>query len=577
MEQTLFPCGTGFNDVWQITENCRIVPAPYEIGHSTKKFFLRKRFGLEAKQTLANGGHRLMVFDDSINAEKGYAISGNKLYRFSEANDTAEDLGEVIHQDICVIDRDNVLLLPASSVEDGTADGADNPAGVDDAYLEDTSKSWAIDAYAGRYLFMKTTGDIQLIKGNSATKLFLYGWTNANAPTTGGDYGIYEAVARCPLLSSKSEETVHFLAGDIIEYVPTLSPFLAGTSFDGRQWYVNALQPTLVYYTEVGQPFIFASFIDTGSNPIKALQVFGDYLLIGTDNEIKCIRKDIDADGGVVYNTADIIGGLGVLSDRSFHVGRNGCFFVGSNAVVYTLSINVVSDRLQGQLTNISTAWGAYWTDFNLTDAYFQETAEELHLFALDTLGTGSTRLFKFIEQYQGWLVDNFAYAINDAHLLFGQWYQITNTGKITTLTASNADLGEAFNQRVGALFGLDSLFATKFLHSLSVFLRYLPTEHVLCKVTAKAGYTVSTVERTLVSHADSNPLGEDAIGANQLGGESTDNFLEIQLHRMFISRTANLFEIIFDDEGDVGFTIGDMLVFAVSHGPLLVPKSLAV
>jgi hypothetical protein len=66
-----------------------------------------------------------------------------------------------------------------------------------DAYIEATGESWTENEFINKYVWItygKGIGQIQKIKSNDATKIYVEGWTNADEPDGDSRFKIYESV-----------------------------------------------------------------------------------------------------------------------------------------------------------------------------------------------------------------------------------------------------------------------------------------------------------------------------------------------------------------------------------------------
>ena len=188
--------------------------------------------------------------------------------------------------------------------------------------------------------------------------------------------------------------------GNTLQYAPSLKSIRLMAQYDNRMWYVYDESPNLIYYTEIGQPLITESYIDTGLDDIIDISSFGDYLLIGKEKKIRLIR-DINIEETAVYNTADLITGLGVLSEGSITVWKGGAYLVGDDKQLYTLSIESSSGDVLGSVSDISDTLGGYLDTFSYTSIFFLKRPQSLSLFLSDS-ENGVTRVCKYYQKYKG-------------------------------------------------------------------------------------------------------------------------------------------------------------------------------
>ncbi len=575
-ERALYEAKEGFNTVFNIIENCEIEVPAFDNGFTSGKFFFKKRNGIT--ETNDMGGEetkRIAIYEDPTK-RVNLAITNAHLKSFSLSGTS----------DIASVNTDTVLsqsdiYVPGGTVErSSTVTSAANASGGDAAYIDDTTASFMVNALVGKYIWISSgtgAGQIRTIKSNTATRIYIdEGWINTVAPASGSGYRVYPFLAQTGLISSQSGAYVKFFDGTNVQTITTLEPFIIAEEFEGRMWYVKYSNQNIIFYTEIGQPFLIAGFIDTGLDNIICARGFGEYLLIGKKNKIRAIRNDLMSDNTTVYNIKDLITGTGVKSDRAIDIWKGQAYFVGSDNRIYTLGINASSSNdLTGEIEDISNIFGGYIDNYDFDYAIFLKKPQELHVILNEEQGNTS-RVFKYYNKYKGWMVDTFSFVLSDAKYL-GDTYYYSTSDKIC-IGSGDKDLDETFYQRVGVLHGVADIFPYKRITHINYVMKYVEKETAKVVVQTNGNSlrasTQNNIDDSTLANAgilSTTPrLGENILESAPLGGEF-DTSLSYSDVRIFSSRVlsaGNFFQIIFNDEHGNGFHLGDVAIIYTSLNP---------
>lgn len=581
MQQITYEAKEGFNKIFNVIENCEIVSPAYDIGYTLGKFFFKKRDGLLEIHDVGENISGISEYSSPL-INENIVLGASHLKKFTLS--TTTDINTV-SSDTKIFKPDSVLNTCGGVISySGTATGGANPIGAADAYLEDTSQSWTTNELSGKYLWIKSGdagGEIRRVKGNTATKIQVDGWTNAAAPSSGSTYSVYEFIVKTPFFSSQINNKTYFYDGNDMKEIPTLGVFKLSCEFDGRVWYVPEDNPNLLYYTEVGQPFINAGFIDTGRNEIIDIEPFGEYILIGKERSISVIKKEFDSSGIGIYNNSNMLSGRGVLSRFGFYNWKGGVYFMGDDKRLYSLSINVVSNKLIPELEDIAVTLGGYIEDFSFSDAFFLGKPQELNVVVRNHIDS-TTRIFKFSSKYKGWTVDTINFLITDYSFVHDEYY-VSVDNKICTFSSSNGDLTEPFNQRVGVHFGKDNIFALKRIYATKIAFQYNEGDKCNITVNTNGSYTKSSSKKdvdvgALLTNGISSVVG--GIGANPFGvdvfGDGVGEiYSSLRIYKIYINRVGNFFQMILEDESTTGFYVGDISLLYTESTPYISPSGM--
>lgn len=568
MEERTYEAKTGFNGMFNIVENCQIVVPPYNKGKiKDEKFFFSKRPGILNTQEL---NYPLKKFGSYSSSSENIKLALTDTYLFRFTDSTNASIGTPIDPDSIIF---SMSAAGGTEEQTGTATGGGNPVGGADAYLEDTSASWTTDQFAGMYLWLtggKGVGDIQYIKGNTDTKIEVEGWTNANQPDATTTFKVFTELVDTVIVSSKIGAYVKVFDGTDLVTVSSLPPIRLSAFYDSRFWYTTEANPNIVFYSEVGQYFIQSGFIVTGSEPILSLDPLGDYLITGKVKKIAAINKISDSSGVTVYKISDLVEGIGVFSQESVEIWRGGYYFVADDLHGYTLSISVSSDeKLIGTLENItSKVLGGYITAFPVTPTTIHLKSDAVSL-SIFYIVQAQTYEFRFMEDYEGWLVNVYLAEITSAEFLFDKDYYAISTAVCSS--GGDTDLGADFTQSIGFLLGTENIFSIKMLYFVNVAVEGSDQEELInVRTIAYGSYLKNEIDDLLEFEFATAALGESVIGEVILGGASISTTRsDIFLLKKQIQRAGNFFQVVFYDDNPGGFSMGDVQAVFLSHSPV--------
>ena len=376
MEKKIYELKEGFNSILNIIENCDISTPPYSLNKmKNNKIFFKKRIGVSSYNNIGSSVNDISYYSDSSN-DKKLALTSSDLYEFSDTSKTS--IGSV-SSDSKIIDIESI---GGTNKDSGTATGGDNPVGSIDAYLEDTSKTWTTNEFAGMYIWLNSgtgNGDIVYIKGNDSTKIYVEGWTNNNNPDTTTTYIIYSELVNTILVSSESSDTLKVYDGSALQSITSINPIKFAVKFDGRLWYTTYKNPNILWYSEVGQYLLNDGYIIINNSEVTSIKPFGDYLVVGDNDGISAIRKISDDSGVIIYSRSDLVSGLGVAGEKSMTYWNSGFYIIANDNNIYTLSIESKGNDIFGKVENISKKiLDGYISSLSITETFCVTKFDEI-------------------------------------------------------------------------------------------------------------------------------------------------------------------------------------------------------
>jgi hypothetical protein len=578
MEQITYEATSGFNTIFNIIENCKIAIPEYDVGFSSGRFFFEKRNGLTEVQDLNEATVGLGRFESST-VDEDLVLTTSYLKKFTASSTTNIDS---VTSDTKIF-NDVTMNFPGGGIADsGTATGGSATVGGVYAYLADTSKSWTPGEFAGKYIWIESGtggGDVVSIIDNDATTISVQNWTSG-VPSAGSTYTIHNELVTTPILSSATDGKSYYYDGEDLLEIPSIGAVKLYSEFAGRLWYVPENDPDILYYSQKGQPFIeegYVNFRDT----IVDICPFGDYIIVGMEKKISAMRKELDAEGIEVFNSLTLLPGKGVFSKDAIANWNGGLFFVDDQQKIFSMSINVVSDKPVPDINEISEPIGGYIENYNAESAFFLAKPQELNVILRNNTDS-NTRIFKFSSKYKGWLVDVYPVYVQDYQLLGNDYYLCV--GDRVCSPFGTTDLGTAFNQRVGFLFGLDTIMALKRIYTAKIVFQYEDNNYCKMSLQTNGAYLREDssknvdIDQLLKDGTTSTygGFGTNAFGVDVFGDGYGDIYSSLRIYKVFVNRVGNYFQGILEDESTTGFSVGAVSLFFTPSNPYIGPRRMS-
>jgi hypothetical protein len=589
MQEALYSASEGLDQTFSVIQNARIISSTVNgnPAFSHGKVFLKSRRPLVEIEDFDTGG---IGISKEILSVGRYEIPNGTSQRIliSEEQGVTYEKHDGSNNEVslfpCYITsfEDVLPIFPKEEVSGGTilATGGDNPVGSVDAYIEATGESWTENEFINKYVWItygKGIGQIQKIKSNDATKIYVEGWTNADEPDGDSRFKIYESVDKTAIATPKTLNINSlFYDKEDAQLVPM--PFIAGVikSFDDRMWYGRyANEGSTLFsfdaesklcYSEVGQPFLIAGFIDF-EEEIQAMTSFNGFIFVATSFRLYLvynIQTDVAADP--LYNKFEIakinVSGTSPTAEV-FHKMKDQ-LYIAANKNVYAISVDTTGDRPIGKLQLISKTVEKYLS------STIEITSDNSNLIIISLK---NVCIYDF--ENKGWRVYTFdenvvkilTGSINDIDEKYTHFYV---GSRILIPDSYNSGDAEYANQKISITLGEDNPFNIKKLAFVKALFQVVDDEdpEVLCTVESFGSGRSSTLEKRFVVDSDSNVYNFGSGVVGDTVEEITENGFRIV--RIAVQRTGNFFRITFTNDADQGFVIGDIALYFQSWNGLL-------